>query len=404
MDHRNRKQTNESMQNDNPHRKHAWWCDYKERGIYMITIVVRNRKRLFGELNMDAQNPAVNLTPLGQAVQKEWLNTADIQRLKKRKIRLLGSAVMPDHFHGILFVEERMDVGLGEVIRGFKTACTQARNRLLRDCQPSLADSTTHPNLADSTTHPSLADGITYPNLADSTGQTDLTEQRKMLARMSHKQREAYYDTLPERQPLFADNYDDTICFHKGQLDNIIRYVHDNPRRAVLKRLSPQLFRLHQQVQVAGFCCNTLGNQFLMDYPQKAILQCSRRLRQEDIDHKKEQCLADAEMGTVFVSGGISEGEKQICKALRETSFPLIILLKEGFPQPDNPHYKYFKPQGVYFEACAAGRLLLIEPSEEFYESKYIEQQVYVKTGPIQHNTMRYRFLALNALAEKIAE
>ena len=106
----------------------------------------------------------------------------------------------------------------------------------------------------------------------------------------------------------------------------------------------------------------------------------------------------------VFVSAGISEGEKQICRAIREAGYPLIILLKDGFPKETDPHYKYFKPQGVYFEACAAGRLLLIEPSEELYERKDIEMQVYRKAGVLPHDTLRYRFLALNALAQLITQ
>ena len=339
----------------------------------MITIVTRDRERLLGELNMDEKHPAVLLTPLGQAVKDEWFNTAEIQRRKGRKIRLLGSAVMPDHFHGVLFVEERMDIGLGEVVRSFKTACTQARNRLPGIGQPSLA------------------------------GSAQQAEQRKELARMSHQQRAAYYAAHPEAQPLFADNYDDTVCFRQGQLDNILRYVADNPRRAILKLLNPQLFRLHRRVSVAGFECATLGNLFLLDYPMKSALQCSRSLTQADIDQKKAQCLSEAQRGTLFVSAGISEGEKQICRTLRENGFPLIILLKDGFPKPEDPHYAYFKPHGAYFETCAAGRLLLVEPCTDFFEAQETQDEVERKAAGLPHDTLRYRFLALNALAKKIA-
>lgn len=60
------------------------------------------------------------------------------------------------------------------------------------------------------------------------------------------------------------------------------------------------------------------AHQFLIDFPMKEMVQCSRRLTQVEIEQKKAQCLMEAERGTVFVSAGISEGEKQICKALRE--------------------------------------------------------------------------------------
>ena len=80
------------------------------------------------------------------------------------------------------------------------------------------------------------------------------------------------------------------------------------------------------------------------------------------------------------------------------------MLLEKGFPKPDSPHYRYYKPQGVYFEACAAGKLLLIEPSAEAFEHQDIVSRVITKTGNIPHNALRYRFVALNMMAESMCE
>lgn len=353
---------------ESAHRPHAQWNNYHWRGVYLITIVTHHRKRVLGELNDDPQNPQIELTNIGKAVEQQWLLIPTLQAKHNRKVRLLAHQVMPDHFHGVIQIEKEMDVSVGEIIRGFKMGCTKEWRRLY---QPYMADT------------------------------LESVETKAALANMSRKQREAFYETHGI-EPLFDDNYDDTICFRDGQTDNAIRYVLDNPRRLALKRANPQLFQLHRQVQVAGFSCTTLGNQFLLDFPMKDVIQCSRRLTQAEIDQKKEQCFEDAERGTVFISAGISEGEKQICKALREAGFPLIILLKDGFPKETDPHGKYFKPQGVYFETCAIGQLLLIEPHEEFYTSEQIERQVYAKAGVLPHDTMRYRFLALNALARQI--
>ncbi|MBR6168054.1 MAG: hypothetical protein IKQ50_06460 [Paludibacteraceae bacterium] len=126
-------------------------------------------------------------------------------------------------------------------------------------------------------------------------------------------------------------------------------------------------------------------------------------MTQEEIEAKREDCLIEAANGTVYVSAAISPGEKQICRALREAGYPLIVLLEEGFPKEDDPHYKFYKQSGVYFEACAKEQLLLVEPEEALSEKAEIEAKVYAKTGEIPHNTKRYRFLALNALAEEIA-
>ena len=122
----------------------------------------------------------------------------------------------------------------------------------------------------------------------------------------------------------------------------------------------------------------------------------------EQIEARKDECLAAAANGAVFITAAISEGEKRIARTLREEGYPLIILLEKGFPEPDSPHYRYYKPQGVYFEACAAGRLLLVEPNAESFEQKGIVANVMAKTGDIPHTTQRYRFVALNVMGESM--
>ncbi len=186
----------------------------------------------------------------------------------------------------------------------------------------------------------------------------------------------------------------------------MIDYIHDNPRRRYLKRAYPDLFKIHQQYMITDVPCTVLGNMFLAEQPMHAMIQCSRSLTRTEINARRNECLTTAEHGIIHVSAAISEGEKQICRALREAGYPLIILLTEGFPKPDSPHYKYYKPSGVYFEACAAGRLLLVEPNADYFDRPEIEAKVYAKTGirDLHHDAKRYRFLALNALAEKIAQ
>ena len=155
----------------------------------------------------------------------------------------------------------------------------------------------------------------------------------------------------------------------------------------------------HQQTSIAGISCTTLGNIFLAERPMRAVLQCSRKLTQAEIDTRKNECLDNAADGTVYVTAAISEGEKQIARALREAGYPLIVLLEKGFPKPDDPHYKYFKPSGAYFEACAAAQLLLVEPHSDLFKLPEVVAQVTAKAGEIPHDSLRYRFLALNVIA-----
>ena len=334
--------------------------DYKGRGIYMLTLVVRDRQPLLGTLAGDTENAYIDLSDLGKAVNTE------VEGIPSHfpQIRILGKQVMPDHLHMLLFVQEPIPVHLTSVVTGFKFGC----NRHYWNSLIEIAN----------TEHP------------------DITDHQRVSCAAEFKEAE-------KKRGFWDDGYHDRILFHDRQLDAMIRYIADNPRRLALKRANPDLFRLQRQTLVGGIACTTLGNIFLADYPQRAVLQCSRSLTPADIAALRDECLAEATNGTIYITAAISEGEKTIARTLREAGFPLIILLENGFPNPDDPHYKYFKPQGVYFEACAAGRLLLVEPSPALFDRPDIAAQVTTKASDLPHTSKRYRFLALNAIAAEIA-
>ena len=56
---------------------------------------------------------------------------------------------------------------------------------------------------------------------------------------------------------LWAEGFQDTILFHEGQLDSMFTYLRDNPRRLAIKQLSPELFRVRNDL------CLTLPRQDL---------------------------------------------------------------------------------------------------------------------------------------------
>ena len=313
------------------HRPHSVWQNYNARGIYLITIVTYNRARLFGELNNDPVAPSVVLTKLGQSIEDQWLQTPAIQNAHGRHIRVLGHQVMPDHFHGILQVDEPMDVGIGEIIRGFKIGCTQVYRSL-------------------------------YPPYM-----ADLPLDRDRLARSSRKQREEYY-TSNGVTPLFEDNYDDTICYRQGQLDNIIRYVQDNPRRAVMRALHPDLFQRRQHITIGDMDFAAYGNIFLLRRPWKEQVFCHRwKMNGDQRDYntpyettdtfrqQRDQWIQAAKDGAVLVTPGISKGEQQLVKDCMENALPLIHLQKEPMPNGWNPEKRRH-------QLCEMGQLLILSP------------------------------------------
>lgn len=332
--------------NKNGHTYRATWKDYSEPTIYLLTMNTEDRQPLLGEL----VGEKIVLSTYGEVVSEE------IKRIPTYKdasaIQIYRYVVMPNHIHVLLRVHKKLPHPLGYYISWFKLQCMER-------C--------------------SVIDGIP----SEDGGNTRLNRTQK--------------------RPIFGKEYHDRILMHQGQLAHMARYIQDNPRRLAMKRANPDLFRIRQNIRFGHMSCVAMGNIFLAEYPQREVLQCSRRLTQAEIDAKREECLKEAANGTVYISGAISEGEKQICKALREAGYPLIILLTEGFPEPDSPHYQFFKPQGVYFEACAEGKLLLVQPDKEVLELPDIEEKVTDKVGNIPHESQRYRFVAMNAIAEEIA-
>lgn len=206
--------------------------DYSQPCIYMITVVLADRgSRALGSVVVDTIDDngmptaaRCGLTELGREVEECW---EAIPRFYPQ-IKIIGKQVMPDHFHGLLWVKERLPCHLGQVIKGFKIGCNKAARR--------------------------IAPGM-----------------------------------LPQGAGLFSEGFQDTILFREGQLENMIRYVKANPLRLAVKRANPGLFTMvgDLRVEVAGGDSSAIvspitlrfaaiGNRALLDRPMVQV-QCSRR-------------------------------------------------------------------------------------------------------------------------------
>lgn len=350
---------NKEQNNKNGHTYRAAWKDYREPTIYLLTMNTEDRQPILGEL----VGEKIVLSPYGEVVSEEIIRIPTYKDASA--IQIYKYVIMPNHIHVLLRVHQQLPHPLGYYVSWFKLQCMERCSAI--DGIPA-----------------ETGQGRRPCGIPQETGQNAGNRTQK--------------------RPIFGKEYHDRILMREGQLKRMAGYIQDNPRRLALKRANPELFRIRQQTPVGGVLCTTMGNMFLAENPMREALHCSRSLTQTEIDSLKEQCLSHAANGTIYISPAISEGEKQICRALREAGYPLIIILSEGFPEPDNPHYKYYKPSGTYFKACAAGHLLLIEPDASLFEQKDIEAKVYAKTGEIPHETKRYRFVAQNAIADLIAE
>jgi REP element-mobilizing transposase RayT len=273
---------------------------------------------------------ALALSPTGEVVRDVWGRTTAVIR----GVEACECVLMPDHFHGILWVKERLARPVGHIVKAFKRVSEQECRSKGLLLQP---------------------DPGPVPAAAPASG----------------------FSTL--WQPGFQD----TILLCKGQLKAMANYIADNPRRLAAKLANPDLFTVvaHQQI-APGKACPTIGNRYLLQHPMKRQVQVSRRIDPQALAAQQEELLYAAEHAAVLVSPCISPGEKAIARAALAAGRPLIVLLANGFPP-------LYKPAGRYFDACAAGRLLMIAPFP--YQRR---------RQPIT----REQCLDLNAWAKQIAE
>ena len=341
-------------------KRRAPWHDYREKGTYMLTLVVEGRKPLLGRLvvipgeeppgtgvkppGTGAKPPGtgagteaeltetgtsvtaqVELTELGKAIRDE-----EIRKIAEHypMVEVWKVCIMPDHIHMIVRVKEEMPKGknLGQVIWGFKAGCTKAWWRI----------------------------GAAPVPVGSSTG---------------------------ERTSLFEPSYNDKVLLREGQLDNWKRYLDDNPRRLAIKRLHPDFFTVIHEAEVVGRSCQMVGNRFLLDIPQKMAVIVHSGYTDEEYADWRKKWLACGEAGGVLVSASIATREKEVMREAMDRGYSIILLRENGFPP-------LYKPSGEAFDTCSSGQLLQISPWEYHMERKTISRE---------------QCLQLNRLAEQIA-
>lgn len=297
--------------------------DYTERRMYMITMVTEGRRPYFGMVAGDPRQPFgslnaphTDLSKMGEAVRQCWYGIA----VRQPKIGIIAFQMMPDHFHGILFVREKLEKPLGTILNGFKIGC----NKAFRELCP-----------------------VEYA----------AAKQRQTQRAANRQDRHCGL--------LFAPGYNDKILLHAGQLDTWKRYLADNPRRLLVKRCHPEFFRVQRHIEWRGMSFSAIGNLFLLRKPMLMQIQCSRSLTEEQTRRRTENAMAACRQGAILVSPSISPGEKHIMEAAFEKGFPEIILRDNGFAA-------LTKPSGKYFDACANGQLLFLGPISHSNERKAI--------------------------------
>ena len=402
------------------HRENGW--DYRGRAVYHFTFPVEGRFPLFGTLEGEsAERAFIKLNPFGYRVYQILCGLPQFYAAKGFALKVLAQKVMPDHIHLVIQVLEPLSQSIGAVVRGFKSACTMVYKQEFLSCGENAAEvhsiANRQGNAAEvhsianrqgnATEVHSIANR--QGNAAEVHGRA--SQQGNAAAFMHFARIFANRNSIWQQDAAY---YHERILHAPGQLNRMINYVKDNPRRLWLKKNNPDLFRLHRHTKMCGLSFTSLGNHFLLDWHDNQTVEMPRNATVEQVQKRLQLAMAAAQNGAVTYTAAISKGEQLIARTLRKQGYPLVVLLSDGFPKEGSPHERFYKPGGIYFEACSKGQLLLLEPTEQTFLNADIQSAVeetlrrkaaerHYGYKQIPPTSQRYRFVALNEIAKRLA-
>lgn len=300
------------------------------RGVctYHITLTVPSRQPLLGTLVIPQNDPSqarVERTALGNAVVDELY----VMCKHYPAIRIFQFCLMPDHLHAVIRVTKVMDTSIRSVIRGYWQGVKKLGRAYTLTVSPVASTLAVSPEFNSGT-----------------------TPQETSTAEGSNGWAFPVFTERPFIRPLSR----------RGQLQAMMNYVRMNPQRLATKRLMPGFFRVQKGIMVGGRSFDGVGNAALLHAEHYDVVHV-RSVWVKTAEHGDSQPLRDymnsrvlkARKGVVMVSPFISQQEKLVMQVLINEQHPFILLADNGFRD-------YYKPSDALFDACAAGRVLILSP------------------------------------------
>ena len=357
-------------------------------GVYHVTLTVPSREPLFGALVVpenDSSKARVERTALGNAVVDELY----VMCKHYPAIRILQFCLMPDHLHAVIHVTRVMDTSIRSVIRGYWQGVKKLGRAYTLSVAPELNSRTTNEEGKDAkaTNEEGKDTKATNEEAKDAKATNEEAKDAKATneggkdAKATNEEGYAF--------PVFTERPFIRPLSRRGQLHTMIRYVQMNPQRLATKRLKPGYFRVQKDIEIGGRKYDGVGNVALLMaehyepvHVRSVMVKAAEQGNAESLRSYMNGCVLAARKGVVMVSPFISPQEKQVMQVLLQEQRPFILLTDNGFRD-------YYKPADDLFDACAAGRLLILSP--------------WPYDGGKRHIS-RSECVALNAMAEEICE
>ena len=363
---------------------------WKGVGLYHITLTIPDRRPLLGHLEVPDNNPQkakVKRTALGNALVDCLLS---IQHYHP-EVQVLHFCLMPDHLHAVLYVRRMMPTGIKGLVRGFWQAAKklgraslispslitpndirknyqegksrQEENRNYQEDNGNYQEENRSRQEANRNYKEENGNKQENGNQQEEAVRQGLQEETAKLEAFSAGLREQMgEDTYYQLQPVFTEMPFIRPMGRNTQLPNTIRYIDMNPQRLATKRLKPGLFRVQREIMIGGRSYDGVGNTTLLMaegfatvHVRSVMVKAAEQGDVEPLRNYKNACVLAARKGTVLVSPFISSHEKEVMQVLLREQLPFICLVDNGFRD-------YYKPSDTLFDACAAGRVLILSP------------------------------------------
>ncbi len=303
-------------------------------GIYHVTLTVPSREPILGNLeipNNDPKQAFIQRTELGNALINKLLSHSSYYP----EIRILQFCLMPDHLHTIMHVTRPMNTSIRSAVRSL----WQGAKKLGKAYSLSLA--------------------------SESDSDTNNEEEQSYPF------------------PIFTERPFIRVLTHRGQLQTMYDYIRLNPQRLATKRLTPDLFWVQDNIEIAGRTYKGVGDVDLL-HRQRYMPVHVRRTMMDEAAHGDDKrlrdymnnCVLAARQGAVMVSPFISEYEQSVMEVLLKEGLPFIYIADNGFRD-------YYKPQDSLFDAVARKQVMILSPWEYNAEKKHVSRAECVEMNKI---------------------
>ena len=345
---------------------------WKGIGLYHITLTIPDRRPLLGKLEVpdnDPEKAKIRRTALGNALVNCLLSIPKYHP----EVQVLHFCLMPDHLHAVLYVRHIMPTGIRGLARGFWQAAKKLGRASL------IIPNDIRRNTQEETRRQSILEDAGQQNLQKETARLEAFSMtlREQIGEEDYYQLQPVFTEMPFIRPMG----------HNTQLPNTIRYIDMNPQRLATKRLKPSLFCVQKGIVIGGRSYDGVGNTTLLTgeafatvHVRSVMVKAAEKGEAESLRNYKNSCVLAARNGTILVSPFISPHEKEVMQVLIREQRPFIFLADNGFRD-------YYKPSDILFDACAAGRVLILSPWPYDAEKRHIS---------------RAECVALNDMAEDI--